>query len=581
MATKKTQSGPPKRHGRPPGTKNPPGAKVGRPQKNLSAATAPKAAKDSASEPAAKKPKTSHPAPSAQTQLAHAGRAEKEVRSMRSTGPEESAAESAAIVLWRNVFCTDLTNNDSDNDDAVNTSPSPAPSTRPASPFLGARTSLAPSPPSSAQPTPAIDLIQLPDNSRQAFGTASQLCSDQQDSNTYQRAEHRPVLLPDNLDSEPANIGTYPFVPEAVECELAPPLVAADMADTLAALVLNGVDSFTLDETSEESLDDILEGMSPDATSEDDICMDDLDDDEDCSDNHQEGSQTASAPLTTQAKSHTTWQSQPRSSIPTWLASRYNSLCDALSQQCRSNLLCLPTCYDSGTFELAPPAPIFSTRHVAQLSPSLFYGVRFFIWLPHLFGRIPCPQCKKAGRSRDNGSPVLLQCLRWPQAPRRAVDIEENVYVVGYCYRCTHDSCKKTYLSWSHSILEALPPLLFSQFTFHCTQRCALTDRVVALLRHMFQHGIGASPFTNTICTFHIRRNEQLALQYLEAVKLRLNSPILSFSVRPERFSAWDDWNSFAGYVPSATCFLGFYNQYIEGHAPEIDKQMSMLSACF
>ncbi|KAI0704374.1 hypothetical protein BC835DRAFT_1317043 [Cytidiella melzeri] len=564
MPTKSTPSGPPKRRGRPPGTKNPPGAKVGRPRKNLNtqAATVSKAAKDS--EPAAKKPKTSHPTTSGQAQLARAGKAEQEVRGIRGAGSDEPAVE-----FRRTAFRVDLTNEDSDQDDTGN-APGP-PSTCPTSP-LSTRTSLAPSPPSSAQPTPAIEPVQLPGSRAQPSGIPLEISHEE-----HEDTVRPPALLPE--DTVPANIRTDIFVQyDAGTAEHEPPSSAAGLDATvnLATLVLNNDDTYSANETGEESLDDVLDDAGPGATPEEDVCMDDIDDEEYIEGHqHREGSQT------TGIENRTTWQSQPRSSIPTWLASRYDSLCDTLSQQCRSNSSRMPTCYASGTFELAPPAPIFSTRHHAQLSPSLFYGVRFFIWLPHLFGRIPCPQCKKAGRFRDNGSPVLLQCLGWPQAPRRAVDIEENVFIVGYRYRCTHDSCKKTFLSWSHSILEVLPPLLSSHFTFHCTRRCALTDRLVALLRHMFQHGIGPSPFTNIIRTFHVRRYEQLALQYLEAVKLRLNSPVLSIGVRPERFSAWDDRNGFAGYVPSATFFTGFYNQYIEGHAPEIDKQMSMLSARF
>jgi len=44
------------------------------------------------------------------------------------------------------------------------------------------------------------------------------------------------------------------------------------------------------------------------------------------------------------------------------------------------------------------------------------------------------------------------------------------------------------------------------------------------------------------------------------------------------RFSLWDDRDGYAGYVPSACYFCGFYNMYLEWHAAEMDQNMSMLS---
>ena len=238
-----------------------------------------------------------------------------------------------------------------------------------------------------------------------------------------------------------------------------------------------------------------------------------------------------------------------------------------------------PSCYDNGTFVLAPKAPFFASAHVLQLSPAIFYTLHYFICLPHLFARIPCPACKSAGRRRDDGHAVMLQLKTWPRSPHQVVDLEYNIYIVSYRYYCGHSACNKTYQSWSPAVLDILPPPLAAQFPFHLTYRNALSDRVAALLHASFQQGLGPLPFADTLRTFHIRHFEQLELLYLEMVKININSTLQAFLVPHQRFSAWDDPSDYAGYVPS-TCFLGgFYDTYIEMHAQQMDQHMSMLSA--
>ncbi|KAI0683211.1 hypothetical protein BC835DRAFT_1311178, partial [Cytidiella melzeri] len=238
-----------------------------------------------------------------------------------------------------------------------------------------------------------------------------------------------------------------------------------------------------------------------------------------------------------------------------------------------------PTCYDSGSFEMNPPSPVFATHNVVQIVPSTFYKARFFIWLPHTLGRIPCPECKEAGWYGEKGRPVLLQKLGWPQGPRRVVDVNNILFIIGFRYRCGRPECKRTYLSWSPTILNVLSPFLASSFKFHLTSRCALSDQLAGLLRHCFQRGIGPSPFSDMIRKLHVRHYEQRQLEYLQAVSLRMSSGLFMFTVSFQRFRAWDDPSGYAGFVPSPSFFAGFYNYLIEKHTIAMDQHMSMLSA--
>jgi hypothetical protein len=270
--------------------------------------------------------------------------------------------------------------------------------------------------------------------------------------------------------------------------------------------------------------------------------------------------------------------SNSRTSIPLWLTEKYKDLLEQLKQEINSNSSRQPSCYDRNQFTITPKNPIFAAAHQVQPSLTLFYEPEWFIWLPHLFGTIPCPACKASNRQTTNGNTVMLRCHGWPNAPRRVVDIEYTSYIVGYRYQCAQ--CRKTYQSWSPAILRVLTPSLASQFTFQLTYRCGITSRLMAYLRACFQRGVGPTPFAEMIRTFHIRRYEQLASLYYELIALRLNSPLQLWGQLPkhQRFGAWNDRGGYAGYVPSGRYFGGLYNLFIESHSNEIDQHMAMLS---
>ncbi|KAG6847920.1 hypothetical protein H0H93_004886 [Arthromyces matolae] len=284
------------------------------------------------------------------------------------------------------------------------------------------------------------------------------------------------------------------------------------------------------------------------------------------SSNGQQESQTRNAP-------------KPRQTLPRWLNARYEDVCLQLRKEMNNNPSHKPSCYDHGQFILEPKAPFFATTQISQLAPSMFYQPRYFIWIPHVFTKIPCPACSRSDRENENGQPIYLRHLGWPRGPRRTIDIEDNIYIVGYRYNCAHEKCKKTYQSWSPEILRVLPRPLALQFTFHLTYRCGLTDRVVTLLRSAFQRGQGPRPFAEMLRVSHIQKYEHLEMEYLELVKLRISSVVSGMLSLHEPFSSWDDLDGYGSYIPSARYFSDFYNHLIESHASEIDQQMAMLSA--
>jgi hypothetical protein len=161
------------------------------------------------------------------------------------------------------------------------------------------------------------------------------------------------------------------------------------------------------------------------------------------------------------------------------------------------------------------------------------------------------------------------------KSPRRVVDVDENIYIIGHRYYCR--VCRKSYQSWSPALLAALPPALAMQFTYHLTYHSGLTDRVVSLMRGCFLQGVGPVPFSKMIQMNHIRHYEQHHLWYLETIYARSFLP-LAFMGNFEPFSTFNDRNGYAGYTPSPRYFRDFYVRYVNSYAEEIDQYTAMLS---
>lgn len=291
------------------------------------------------------------------------------------------------------------------------------------------------------------------------------------------------------------------------------------------------------------------------------------DDDENESDDTNENAQAKARPA----------PKIPRATMPSWLKTNYEDTRERLLAEMKKNVSSRPTCYDRGTFIDGAPYPLFSIEKRTIISPEDFYKPKYFVFLPHtLVGRIPCPQCHESGTRDKKNQPIFLTPNGFPKAPRRVVDLDENIYVIGYRYYCR--TCSKSFQSWSPRLLSSLPRSLALQFTHHLSYRNGLTDRVVALMRGCFLQGIGPTPFASMIRTNHIRQYEQRHLQYLEALYERSSAP-LPYTGKYQPFSEFNDRNGYAGYTPCGRYFRDFYVHFMGLHADETDQYTDMLSA--
>lgn len=157
-------------------------------------------------------------------------------------------------------------------------------------------------------------------------------------------------------------------------------------------------------------------------------------------------------------------------------------------------------------------------------------------------------------RQSKRGQPVMLRVLGWPQQPQRIIDLEHLVFIIGHRYYCGYEECKKTFQSWLPAILQAIPPPLAALFPFHLTYWCGLMDHLVGILRASFQRGIGPSPFAKNIWMMHVCYYEQLHVQYLETVRLRMQASASGLLPPHRPFPCWNDPSGYAGYVPTHRC---------------------------
>ncbi|KAG6883939.1 hypothetical protein C0992_007401 [Termitomyces sp. T32_za158] len=271
---------------------------------------------------------------------------------------------------------------------------------------------------------------------------------------------------------------------------------------------------------------------------------------------------------------------QTRATLPMWLNQNYADTRERLASEIANNSSHCPTCYDWGTFVDGPSSACFLTTKKFQPLLNDFYCPKYFVWLPHLLClKIPCPAYLADSCKAVKGGIQYLNAKGWLKHPRRVVDVEECIFIIGYCYACPNPVCRKSYQSWSPELLLALPRLLSIHFTHHLTYRRGLTNRVVALMQSCFQHGIGPGPFLEMIRTQHLRQYEQLHMQYLETILICTQSATGHFLSKFEPFGLFNDQNGYAGFTPSLAYFRSFYVRFISLHAMEMDQHMAMLSA--
>ncbi|TFY77147.1 hypothetical protein EWM64_g6866 [Hericium alpestre] len=234
-----------------------------------------------------------------------------------------------------------------------------------------------------------------------------------------------------------------------------------------------------------------------------------------------------------------------RSGLPTWLPKEYREICATLHTEMENSPQGWPACYEASSFyHKVGKNPFFVLLTRSQLDHMMFWRPRYFVWFPHLFQQIPCPECLAAGRCMVRAGILTLSPYTIPKGPQHVYDVTDHVYIIGQRYHCQHSDCKKTYQSWSPAVLNVIPPVLAAQFTFHLSYRSGLTDNLAMLLRSNFQCGTGPASFSEMIRTFHIRRWEQLLQQYLEMVYSRADAVSVGLIALHETFGEWNDVNN-------------------------------------
>ncbi|KAJ3725737.1 hypothetical protein C8R42DRAFT_574618, partial [Lentinula raphanica] len=220
-----------------------------------------------------------------------------------------------------------------------------------------------------------------------------------------------------------------------------------------------------------------------------------------------------------QNASNTTRPRRNPKPLPEWLEAEFKRCIQASHNRDPNGL---PQLYhEHRTFYFPRPATFFTlTRNQRVPSPVELYDYAFFLWDPACLvpDGIPCPNC--GTKLTRHG-----HCER----PRRFVDFERTVWVIGYRYKCPtciNKSSGKhtvTFRSWNKCILNMLPKWLVNEFPAHLSHRSGLSRGVFTFMRTCFQHGFGAKQFANALRQvlmnpriIKVGRNIGADLKYLE-----------------------------------------------------------------
>lgn len=217
------------------------------------------------------------------------------------------------------------------------------------------------------------------------------------------------------------------------------------------------------------------------------------------------------------------------------------------------------------TFWYPSHSPYFSLNKT-NLRPQHLFTPLFFIWDPldHLATGIACPNCCQR-LTRDG---IVKR-------PRRVVDLDHTYWIIGYSYACK--SCNLKMRSWDKRVLQNLPRSLSAEFPAHLTWRSALSKGALGVLRSCIQNGMGAHQVADMFRMQHLRRYDELRLQYLQVKVARMDIPTEVY----EPFPDFDDMSDtgFHGFVPSAQWLRDIYDSFIELHKHELNQHTAMLSA--
>jgi hypothetical protein len=267
---------------------------------------------------------------------------------------------------------------------------------------------------------------------------------------------------------------------------------------------------------------------------------------------------------------------------PRWILAGADRVLDDCRRAARVNIgkQKQPRLYaEQQTFWIHPRSISFILDHNVK-SPVDVFQVRFFFWDPHcLVPQLPCPLC----RNQLSSSGPLRR-------PRRCVDLQDSFWLIGWRYRCHHCRNPKTgrtgsatFRSWDPRILSSLPPSLAADFPARMTHRSAISLPLMHFMRAAFQSGMGAKQFAGALRCQHLRRYDEVQLQFLQALDWRrLQGGVAAFlAMKYEPFLEFENRSDrgYYGFSPSSQWLRDVYDGFIEEHQAELNQHTSMLSA--
>ncbi|KAG6891629.1 hypothetical protein C0992_001314 [Termitomyces sp. T32_za158] len=259
-----------------------------------------------------------------------------------------------------------------------------------------------------------------------------------------------------------------------------------------------------------------------------------------------------------------------RRSHPEWLQKLFSDIIEEISKD-RKGIRGRSRHYIAGTFWL-PCQAIWFYLNKQDVKPTDVFLPQFFYWDPLdlLEGSgILCPHC---GHGLTRFGPV--------KRPRRVVDIDACFWLIGSLYSCRKSNaggCGKVFRSWDPRILEKLPRALAAEFPAKLTWRSALSWRAFGILRSCIQHGMGAGEVAEMFRMQHLRRYDEIRLQYLHTKVNHIHLPHQGY----EPFLPFDDQSDhgFHGFTPSGQWFRDIYDDVMESHCDTLNQHTAMLTA--
>ncbi|KAJ7197452.1 hypothetical protein GGX14DRAFT_574233 [Mycena pura] len=269
---------------------------------------------------------------------------------------------------------------------------------------------------------------------------------------------------------------------------------------------------------------------------------------------------------------------EAKSAFPTWFSTRLKVVHEELKHDLDGAGRL--RYYSAGTFWIYGKSLWFLLSKI-NIKPENLFVADFFIWDPlNLLAtsfNLPCP---------TPGCHQHLTREGVVKRPRRVVDIDSCFWLIGYTYGCRgKDGCGKRFRSWDQRVLDRLPPRLASEFPAHLTWRSALSKQAFGVVRSCFQHGMGSSEVSDLFRMQHLRRYDEMRLQYL---RMKLSEMRLTTSGKgegdPTQYDAFPPFEGcssrgYHGFTPSGQWFRDLYDDFMESQRDILNQHTAMRSA--